>query len=192
MCTTGLPRRTDPRRRTWKCTGAKVASWSKLWRKSEASGLSEHISDGTEKVSRRCGRILGSEIPDGPEEPCELKVRWLAEGESANGAATGTEQCTNMCRRRVWKVDFVTCVFSEGCCEFQALIAGTAARGHFEDCRKTPWKPQSLALRTGGIRRRIARSTRADAVQSLVFASGGGAALQRAKFALHEEASHAQ
>ena len=89
------------KRGSWKCIGAKNSSWRITVGRVELPYKQRVACFGLVGTHRRwdrrrCGRILGSESPDGPEERCELKARWLAEEENADGVATGTEQCTKM------------------------------------------------------------------------------------------------
>ena len=75
--------------------------------------------------------------PDQEDVHVDLKVRWLKEEEIAAGNAGLNQESTSkrMYRLRLRKEDFVRHGFTEGCLGCQALIAGTGARGHSEQCR---------------------------------------------------------
>ena len=66
----------------------------------------------------------------------ELKVRWLREEELESGQPLMSEDSRNIYRLRLRRQDFFEHGFSEGCVGCQALIAGSAARGHSDACRK--------------------------------------------------------
>ena len=73
--------------------------------------------------------------PEQGELPADLQVRWLKEDEVAEGRTVHDEYGKRLVRIRLRKADFLVHGFSAGCLGCQALIAGTAARGHTEACR---------------------------------------------------------
>jgi hypothetical protein len=73
--------------------------------------------------------------PEQGEVHAELKVRWLKEEEVADGRINVGMESKRLYRLRLKKEDFMNLGFTEGCRGCQALITGTAARGHSEACR---------------------------------------------------------
>jgi hypothetical protein len=65
----------------------------------------------------------------------DLQVRWLREEELEAGRAAAQDDDRKVYRMRLKREDFLEHGFTEGCPGCQALIGGTAARGHSEACR---------------------------------------------------------